>query len=258
MEQVRRLKQIDARRERTPTALPEETRLHWRLYYADGRMLGSHQATWEEAPRTNIVAVVQAINDEPPEVQLGTPYYWHLGDWIARIWEPGLYLRQTGKVKFGRWTSHEIFQGAWKHALQTISGQGKDMSEDPTIMQSGSTCRSSSAQPNESGFGWCAWYDDKKLYTSELAKWEDLPSDGLLCVVYGRVLSHIKTEYAIRRYTYYFWNDLELVNTDDLDEVLERFPACKWGQPSFAGKSYLNQGEAIAAAFRDTLEDVRK
>ena len=84
------------------------------------------------------------------------------------------------------------------------------------------------------------------------------PTDGILCAVYWRVYSGLVSSYAVRRYTHYLWHDGELQNTDDLDTVLSYFPQLKHGQPSFEGSSYLHQGEAIAAAFRDILEDVRK
>lgn len=244
------------RRERLPRPMPEQVRLHWRIYYSNGVMVGSHQSSWEAAPREHIVAVVQAINDEPAQVELGTPYYWHFGDWIARVWDPTLYLRQTGLVKFGRWAPHGLFADAWEQAVRSILPVGETIT--PLMLESGVLSQRYTVGPSERGIGWAVWYDDKKFYTHETAQWEKLPTDGVLAMAYHVVYSGIRLSFAMRRYTYWFWREHELINTDDLADVLAEFPQCKMGAPSFEGKSYRHQAEAIAAALRDDLADVRK
>lgn len=244
------------RRDRLPRDVSPDSKLHWRIYYRDGRRVGSHESSWDSAPKDDVVAVVQALDDEVPSVELGTPYYWHLGDWIARVWDPTLYLRQTGLVKFGRWSSHAKFASAWKHALASIS-HTRRMDQDESALQCGAISVTSPAKFGETGTGWAMWYDDCRVFTNEHSDWMAIPDDGVLCAVYAITYSGIKVSFAIRRYTYYFWRGHELVNTDDLDEVLNHFPACKRGQPAFTGKSYRHQGEAIAAALADKLDDVR-
>lgn len=244
----------DQRREKTPRPLPDNPTLHWRIYYVDGRYIGSHECTWEEAPSTNIVAVVHALNDEPATCELGTPYYWHQQDWIARVWDPTLYLRQTGLVKFGRWASYKLFSDAWVAAIQSING---DKPFNDTALSSGMVFMSDPARPGESGTSWSLYYDDSTRCESSAHTWAEAPTDGVLCATYSAVYSGAKFKAAIRRYTYYFWREHELINTDDLDEVLKSFPQCKQGQPSFTGKSYRHQGEALAAALQDQLTDVR-
>lgn len=246
----------DSRRERSPSIIQPNATLHWRIYYSDGTHVGSHQTTWEQAPSKHIVAIVQALDNEPASVELGTRYYWHFGDWIARIWDPTLYLRQTGQVKFGRWAPHNLFTSAWQDALEKISHK-VDLAKDEGASRAGVVSSTRTANPGEGGQGWMLWYDDMSYRTSENTAWEKAPTDGVLCAVYWRVYSGIRFNFAIRRFTHYYWRDGELLNTDNLDEVLAMFPQLKHGQPSFEGQSYLHQGEAIAAAFRDTLEDVR-
>lgn len=254
------LKHLEQRRERIPRAIPADATLHWRIYYADGRTIGSHQSTWEDAPRRNIVAIVVALNDEPAQAELGTPYYWHFGDWIARVWDATLYLRKIGAVKFGRWASHGDFERAWKEALRMVKrpDSSLDLTTSQDSLAAGAIHVAHPVGDKESGTGWAVFYDNGDLITNTMKKWEDIPSDGVLCAVYAVVYSGIKHMYAVRRYTYYYWREHELVNTDDLDSVLERFPQVKWGQPSFAGKSYLHQAQAIAQALTDNLEDVRE
>lgn len=242
------------RRERLPRPVPANRVLHWRIYYSNGLMVNSADTTWEQAPHEHIVAVVQAINDDPASCELGTPYYWHFGDWIGRVWDPTLYLRQTGLVKFGRWASHGKFEAAWREALRAIDPDGEITD---SMLESGVVCARKTVGASESGVSWAAWYDDHKLFKSESAKWEELPSDGVLAFTYSIVYSGIKVSFAMRRYTYWYWREHELHNTDDLNEVLAGFPQCKWGATGFEGKSYRHQAEAIAAAIKDDLADVR-
>jgi hypothetical protein len=245
-------------RERHPEAVPENAVLHWRIYYIDGRMVSSRESTWADAPSEKVVAVVHALNDEPAGCEFGTPYYWHHQDWIARAWDVTLYLRQTGLVKFGRWASYALFHAAWREALVSIVDPGKEeLVLNERSLQSGAVFTSETVNDRETGNTWKLYYDDKKLLTSENCAWTQAPSDGVLAATYSCVYSGLKLKAALRRYTYYFWRQHELINTDDLDEVLKHFPQCKYGQPSFAGKSYRHQAEAISQAMKDQLEDVR-
>ena len=246
-------------RDRHPKPVPENSVLHWRIYYRDGRTVSSKDLPWAQAPSIDIVAVVHALNDEPADCELGTPYYWHHQDWIARVWDVSLYLRQTGKVKFGRWASYALFNEAWREALVTIVTKDKKRETmlDERTMQSGCVFSTETVDDHETGQSWNLYYDDRSLVTSQVATWEQAPSDGILCAVYSSVYSGLKLNCAMRRYTYYYFRGLEMVNTDDLDLVLKEFPQCKMGQPTFAGKSYRHQAEAISQAIKDQLEDLR-
>jgi hypothetical protein len=73
---------------------------------------------------------------------------------------------------------------------------------------------------------------------------------------YHHVLNGILVAMVMRRHTFYYWKNGELVNSDDLDKCLEDFPEFKKGCPAFTGNSYLDYGRAIAAAMSDTLEDI--
>lgn len=245
--------------ERHPREVPPNSVMHWRIYYRDGRHICSKECSWAEAPSQDIVAVVHALNDAPADCELGTPYYWNHGDWIGRVWDVTLYLRQTGKVKFGRWASHELFHSAWKEALYSIAkSEGeREAIVDSNAMQSGCVFTTETVDSREHGQTWSLYYDDRSLVTSEVCKWDQAPNDGVLAAVYTNVYSGMKLKAALRRYTYYFWRGHELINTDDLDEVLKHFPQCKYGQPTFTGKSYRHQAEAISVAIKDQLEDLR-
>lgn len=245
-------------RERHPQPVAPTAQLHWRLYYRDGRTVSSKESTWEAAPATDVVAVVHALDNEPPDCELGTPYYWHHGDWIARVWDPTLYLRQTGQVKFGRWASYALFDSAWRAALMSIARRGHEQEAlDERSLQSGGVFHSEAVNDRETGTSWSLYYDNGNFITDKACAWSEAPSDGILCATYACVYSGMKIKMAMRRYTYYLWRGHELINTDNLDEVLTLFPQCKQGQPSFTGASYRHQGEALAAALRDQLEDLR-
>ena len=245
-------------REQNPHQVPPDSVLHWRIYYRDGRMVSSKDCAWEQAPSTDIVAVAHALNDEPADCELGTPYYWHNGDWIGRVWDATLYLRATGRVKFGRWADHNSFNDAWREALRSIA----EPKDDPSIfdersMRSGCVFTTRTVNDAEVGQGWSLYYDNHKLFTHKSCAWADAPADGILCATYSSVYSGMQLRAAMRRYTYYYWRGHELINTDDLDEVLTHFPQCKHGQPAFAGKSYRHQAEALSQAIKDQLEDLR-
>jgi hypothetical protein len=227
--------------------------LRWRIYTRLNTTIHSGQSTWEQAVATDIVAIVWQFNDGPVRVELGTPYYLHAGDWIARIWDPTLYLRQFG-VKFGRWAKNEEFDEAWRHCLEVVGA--KPVPTDHASL-AGSTVCATREQTTEPVFGWGIWYDNhQRLLGTDLTTWNQAPTDGVLAVCYHHVLNSVVLAFGLRRYTFFYWRYGELLNTDDLDEVLKDFPQFKRGCPSFMGKSYLDQGLAIAAALSDTLEDV--
>lgn len=228
--------------------------LKWRIYYRDGTTSTSAQSAWEQARAHDLVAVVWKYGEGPVSVELGTPYYMHCGDWIARVWDCTLYLRKEG-VKFGRWARFDIFQQAWRLALTEMYGKEVGL-EHPSMLSSmcGNLKPSTAATPK---FSWHVWYDNGKMYSGQsLSEWNLLPSDGILAACYSHVLSEMVTSCALRRYTLYYWRDGELVNTDHLDDVLKDFPMFKTGCPEFTGQSYLVQGQAIADAMKDTLEDL--
>lgn len=237
---------------------PDGTPLRWRIYYNDGVYLSSKDCTWEQAPSGKIVAVVHAQGDRPAECELGTPYYWHFGSWIARVWDVSLYLRQTGRVKFGRWAERKLFSDAWREAVITLHPDvmpEKVLTED--TLRGGVVFTNRAAKHGDSLNGWSLYYDDNTLCTSAQMAWNEAPTDGVLCATYHCGYSGAIFSAAVRRYTYYLWRGHELINTDDLDEVLREFPQCKRGLTAFEGKSYLHQASALAAALADDLEDLR-
>jgi hypothetical protein len=249
----------DVRRERSPREIPAQRTLHWRIYYTDGYYVSSKDCAWEHAPSEHIVAVVHALNDDPAECQLGTPYYWNHGDWIARTWDVSLYLRQTGRVKFGRWASHGLFNDAWRMAVRSLSPHLTEAEScTPKTMQGGMVFISEPIPPGDTSDPmWELYYDDNTRANNTVMPWLEAPTDGVLCATYSIAVGGARMRCATRRYTYYFWKGHELINTDDLDVVLKEFPQCKKGQPSFTGASYRHQGEAIAQALKDDLEDLR-
>jgi len=245
-------------RERRAPELPAVKQLHWRIYFMDGTTIGSHESSWNEARKTGVVAVVHALNDEKPTVEIGTPYYWCHGDWIARTWDVTLYLRQTGMVKFGRWASHELFRQAWVSALRQISPKNIDRFLTPDTLGHGLIANSYTLEPGDAvPAPWQLFYDDGTMRQGAREHWADAPSDGVLCATYAIPYSGVWMRFAMRRYTFYYWRAHELINTDNLDDVLMAFPQCKIGVPTFCGSSYRHMGIAIAAAHADTLEGVR-
>ena len=240
-----------------PTPEPRRKRgLRWRLYYQDATVLGSHQSGWNDARRDGVVAVVWQADDQPVQVELGTPYYLHCHDWIARCWDPTLYLRK-GPVKFGRWARAEVFRGAWLACVRHAAKDASEISADHQALEGSVVAATREHRAGEPLHEWRIFYDDGSLVVGRTADdWRAAPSDGVLAVTYHHVLNDVRVSFAVRRFTYYFWKGSELINTDDLRTVVEQYPEYKFGQPGFTGASYLDQGRAIAAALQDTLEDI--
>lgn len=238
-----------------PPPNPLKNRLRWRIYYRDGHTVDSTQATWMDAPREHLVAVVWQAGDGPVKVEVGTPYYLHMGDWICRVWDPTLYLRKKG-VRCGRWAENHLFQDVWRTCLSVVTG--KEVAPDSQSLQGGLVCASQAAEQTDPRFAFTVYYDDGTVYTgSSLEEWNNTPTDGVLAVGYHHVLNGIKIAFASRRFTFYYWRDMELVNLDFVDEIMPDFPQFKYGCPSFTGKSYTEQAKAIAHAMADTLDDVK-
>lgn len=230
-------------------------RLRWRIYYRTAQKIGSHQKTWEEAHKIDAVAVVWQYGDGEIHRELGTPYYVNLGDWIARCWDPTLYLRQLNQVKFGRWAKTETFMACWSLALGAVLR--KDADPEHAAMAGTVVVNTHVAVAGDHPFQWKAWYDDGMVYTGySMEDWAKLPTDGVMCVYYHHILNGILVCLAVRRYTYYYWKNGELINTDDIDLCVNEYSQFKKGCPAFTGQSYLDYGLAIQQAMTDTLEDV--
>lgn len=229
-------------------------RLRWRIYYRDGRTIHSGQSSWELAPPRDLVAVAWRLNNDPPKVELGTPYYFLDGHpW--RCWDATLYLRKMGVVKFGRWTSDERFAQAWHQCLEASSR--KPVAKDHGSVAGGMVCSTRPAEDDDPPFQFGLFYDDGQyIKGTHPDLWQQAPSDGVLCAYYWRRINDVIVSFAMRRYTFYMWTAGDLNNTDNLEQVLGEYPLFKFGTPAFTGVDYLSQAEAIAEALKDTLNDV--
>lgn len=230
--------------------------LRWRAYYTNGQTVSSQERAWESILSGHLVAVVWQYGDQPVKVELGTPYYLKLGNMIIRVWDATLYLRRFGTVKFGRWAEKEVFDGAWREAVRSVVANDSLLS-DEGAMKGGVVAGTHVAAEDAVPSSWAIWYDDMTMVKGMTPEeWKAIPSDGVMAAVHACTMNGITLGVAMRRYTFYFWKDRELVNTDDFDSVIDAHPAFKRGCPSFVGGDYLGQGNAIKAALEDTLEDL--
>lgn len=230
----------------------------WRLYTYDGTFQ-SNGGLWDSCPRTDLLAVVwQRPDMDKPEVELGSPYYVHAGDWIKRVWDPTLYFRKWGTVKFGRWDSPTTFDAAWRAALRSIVPPGIDTAAIEAERQSGHQCvHTSDAELTPPLPAWWVYYDDGKLFNAQHHRWAEIPTDGVMAACYSRVVDGIRISMAKRRYTYFYWTGEELSNTDDWDHLLAQHPQVKKGRITFDGlKAAMPMAEVYVKALADTLEDV--
>lgn len=230
--------------------------LHWRIYYNDGRTVNSKQTTWNLAHSKNIVAVVWKFGEGPVQVEVGTPYYLNMGDWICRVWDPGLYLRNLG-VKFGRWTTNAQFQKAWRECLEAVTGA--PVATDAPSLHGGCVCATHAASENEEQvpFYWIMYYDNGEVHCgSDLKSWQSAPTDGVLAVYHHHIVNKVRVAFGTRRFTHYYWKGPDLINHDFVEECLPDFPQFKYGCPAFTAKSYTEQARAIADAMNDKLDDL--
>ena len=230
--------------------------LKWRAYYTNGQTVSSQERVWEAIPSGHIVAVVWQYGAQPVRVELGTPYYLKFSNMIIRVWDATLYLRRFGTVKFGRWAEKEIFDSAWREAVRAVVANDSLLS-DEGAMKGGVVAGTHVAEPNAAPSAWTVWYDDMTMVKgTTLEEWVKIPSDGVMAAVHAATMNGITLGVAMRRYTFYYWKDRELANTDEFEDVIDAHPQFKRGTPAFVGGDYLGQGNAIKAALEDTLEDL--
>jgi hypothetical protein len=242
-----------------PDKITEESpKLRWRVYPYNAPPITSAMSTWQEVQRSQIVAVVwQRTDMTKPQPEVGTPYYYAEETFVARCWDPSLYLRKLG-VKMGRWADPQIFNSAWYQALAHVSPPGTDADAlFERAKQGGQIVSTEEAADSKREVGWRIWCDDLRIFSSAHSTWESLPADGVMCVAYTHLHDGLLLSMAKRRFTFYFWAGEVLCNTDSLSEVLAHFPQFKYGITSFDGlQAYLPMAELIRAALNDTLEDV--
>lgn len=228
--------------------------LYWRIYYNDGRTVTSKQTTWNLAHSKNIVAVVWKFGDGPVQVEVGTPYYLNMGDWICRVWEPGLYLRKLG-VKFGRWATNQQFQDAWRACLGHV--MQSPITDQTPALSGGCVCATHEADEEDKPFQWLIYYDNGEIHGGcDLDSWQAAPTDGVLAVYHHHILNNVRVAFGTRRFTHYYWKGSDLINLDFIEECLPDFPQFKYGCPAFTAKSYTEQARAIADAMNDKLDDL--
>lgn len=228
--------------------------LQWRIYYNDGRTVTSKQTTWNLAPSKSIVAVVWKFGDGPVQVEVGTPYYLNMDDWICRVWDPSVYLRKFG-VKVGRWASNQQFQEAWTICLEHV--MRKTIEPDTQALHGGLVCAQHEADENDALFSWMIYYDNGEVHHgNDLQSWEDAPTDGVLAVYHHHVLNRVRIAFGTRRFAMYYWKGPDLVNVETADECLKDFPQFKYGTPGWIWPHYTEQARAIADAMNDTLTDL--
>ena len=229
----------------------------WRLYSSAHVAVSSAQSSWADALKDNVLAVVWQHQDaKSPTVELGSPYYFHGGTWLARVWDPTLYLRQLGTVKFGRWTDDTTFKAAWRAAVTSVCAPN-DIPNDLEENNGGKIIHSGAFDAVPPRPAWWLYYDNGSIYSANEHTWAEIPSDGALAACYRVVVDEIALTIAKRRFTYYYWDGRELANTDDLDAVLAAHPQFKRGRVTFEGlKAVRPMADELAAALKDTLEDV--
>lgn len=235
--------------------------LRWRLYSYTAR-ISSAEKPWEDVTDKDIIAVVwQQPDMEKPSVELGSPYYIHLGDWIARCWDPHLYLRKCGTVKYGRWAQRSIFRSAWEAATMSLYPKNKLQDFDKIkegYLQGSHVVWTGDAADTDSVFpAWWVYYDNGTMYNADHHRWDEIPSDGIMAACYSTKRDGIIINMAKRRYSFYYWVGDELANTDDLGHVLAQHPMIKYGRTDFSGlKAVMPMAEIYKMALEDTLEDV--
>lgn len=228
--------------------------LQWRIYYNDGRTVNSKQTSWVDAPKMDLVAVVWKFGEGPVQVEVGTPYYLNMGDWICRVWDPSVYLRKFG-VKVGRWAPNQQFKDAWKLCLETVTSA--PVADDAQSLHGGCVCSTQAAREDDDLFHWSIYYDNGEVHGgNDLKSWQDAPTDGVLAVYHHHVLNQVRMAFGTRRYAMYYWRGPDLVNVETAEECLKDFPQFKYGTPGWTWPHYAEQARAIADAMNDPLADL--
>jgi hypothetical protein len=83
--------------------------LRWRIYYDDGTTFDNLDGRFEDAPADGVLGVVVRDADIGRQVLHGADYYYLADDdeqTVAYSDDLGPFLRQWGRVKFGRWVGN--------------------------------------------------------------------------------------------------------------------------------------------------------
>lgn len=95
-----------------------KTVIGWKLYYGDGSVVSSHQATWRQAPSDNVQVLSiyyqetykiwrdgQSEDENYRDMYFGKDYYWQFGNGQAGDVPAGV------SIKLGR----ELDQSDWRN-----------------------------------------------------------------------------------------------------------------------------------------------
>jgi hypothetical protein len=172
----------------------------WELEYKDGSRFCSEQGEWEDAPRTEVVNLSLHYGIDVPDGPFHTdtgiaPFYiWRLG--INRpLHSPEVMtsLRLTGHVKYGEWVETMIFERARDRAIdRAVKGE------------------------------WAIYYGDGSVVTSKQMSWNEAPLDGVLVICDRNGICHYSCDY-------YFWENGQLVTSNDLYRAVAVHPRIKVG-----------------------------
>lgn len=93
----------------------------WIIYYDDETTFGSEDGTWSEAPTDGVQIIIDHI-PETPLAHMGSDYYLLRDDVIMSFSERDLHQHlvlgiDRHAIKFGRWTTHDIWHRVHEKAL---------------------------------------------------------------------------------------------------------------------------------------------
>lgn len=88
----------------------------WIIYYDNGFTYSSLDGEWNDAPTDGVLFVLE-FQDGRVVPHSGSDHYVLIDDTVASTMDIGPLLRKWG-VKFGRWTSHKVYEVVAKRVAE--------------------------------------------------------------------------------------------------------------------------------------------
>lgn len=94
--------------------------LKWRIYYDDGSTFSNLEGRFADAPSDGVLAVVEKDPETGYKIYREADYYFQVpgSETIGQTDDLGPFLRKTGLVKFGRWTSRKFWANTWRRIVE--------------------------------------------------------------------------------------------------------------------------------------------
>ena len=92
----------------------------WKAFYDDGKQYSSKEISCKDVPLNGLLVVVEFYNDGSRQKHFNKDFYVFEEEKIYGTNDIHPYLSKLGNIKYGRWSSDEMFNQIINEADKTI------------------------------------------------------------------------------------------------------------------------------------------